>query len=478
MERCFSIIVAHTEKLGIGLDNGLPWKSLKKDMKHFRETTIGTIDSEKRNCVIMGRNTWESIPSKYRPLAKRLNLVISSTLKIDTGDTKTFTSLSDALTYSYDNSLVERTFVIGGSQVYNEAIERMDLAKVISTIVKKDYKVDRYFPKYPRWIVKTETIEIDDEMDINIYENVADPNSQEQTYLNCMKRILDNGEKISDRTGVGTLSVFDENLKFSIKTINPDEPDQKKLKYQVPIMTTKNLYLRGVFWELIWFLQGNTDSNWLKDKKVRIWDGNTSKEFLESRGLPYEEGQLGPGYGHQWVNWGGKFGEERKTGINQIKKIIDTLRTNPASRRIVLSAWNVSDLDKMALPPCHMMYIFKVSNHSKSKPTLNCKVILRSNDMFLGNPFNIMSTALLTIFISRAVGMLPGDISISITDAHIYLNHIEQTKEQLSRIPLKAPLLSIDKDIAEYEDMLNLTYKDVQLSNYHKWPTIKAKMAA
>ena len=479
MNTRFDIIVAHTQNRGIGLNNGLPWNSLKKDMKHFRETTTNTTNPDKRNCVIMGRNTWESIPEKYRPLSKRLNIIISSTLNINTDNTRTFASLNNALHYVYfDEIYIERVFVIGGSQLYEEAIKRMDLGKVIATLVKKDYEVDRYFPKYPRWVVKTETNEVDEQMDICIYENVSDPNSQEKGYLDCMQRILDTGEQIKDRTGVGTLSVFDENLKFTIKTINPDEPDAKKLKYQVPIMTTKTLYLKGVFWELIWFLQGNTDANWLKDKNVHIWDGNTTKEFLASRGLPYEEGQLGPGYGHQWVNWGGQIGEENKTGINQIKNIIETLRTNPASRRIVLSAWNVGDLNKMALPPCHMMYIFKVSNHDRPKPTLNCKVILRSNDMFLGNPFNIMSTALLTIFISRAVNMLPGDISLAISDAHIYLNHIEQTKKQLSRVPLRAPVLSINRDISEYEDMLNVDYNDVELINYHKWPGIKAKMAA
>lgn len=474
-KRSFNIIVAHTKNLGIGYNNKLPWNQIKEDMAHFKEITTRTVDTSKQNSVIMGRKTWDSIPEKYKPLPNRHNLIVSNTININNAYAKTFTDLDSALNYSYKNPEIEKTFVIGGGNVYKQAINRMDLDKIITTVVNTDYNCDTYFPNYPQWIVKKNSVKINDLMSIDTYENVADLESDEKSYLDCMKYILDNGEMIKDRTGVGVLSVFDKNLRFTINTINPDEKDQTKLKYRVPIMTTKNLYLKGVFWELIWFLQGNTDANWLKERDVHIWDGNTTKEFLKKRGLDYEEGQLGPGYGHQWVNWGGDW-KTKTGGINQIKNIIDLLRDDPTSRRAVLSAWNVSDLNKMALPPCHIMYIFKVSDHNQKKK-LNCKVTIRSNDMFLGNPFNIMSTALLTIFLSRSLNMLPGDISISITDAHIYLNHVEQTKKQLSRIPLKSPILEINKNINNFDDIVNLTYDNIILSEYYKWPAIKAEMA-
>ena len=479
MDKSFSIVVAYTKKcFGIGFRNKLPWTHIKEDMNRFTKITSSVTDPNKQNSVIMGKNTWKSIPSNNKPLPNRINIIISKSLNINTDSVKTFPCLDTALEYSYNNPKIENHFVIGGEMVYRDAITRFDLKNIYASVIDRDCEVDTYFPKIPKWIEKIDTEEsiINDDLTFDTYSNVSDPNSEEKMYLECMRRILETGEHIRDRTGVGTISLFDENLKFSIKTDNPDEVDQKKLSYRVPILTTKNLYLKGIIWELVWFLNGNTDAKWLSDRDVHIWDGHTSAEYLKTRGLDYEEGELGPGYGHQWVNWGGNL-KDKTGGENQIKKIIEILKHNPESRRAVLSAWNVSDLDKMALPPCHMMYIFKVSNHNNKKKTLNCKVILRSNDMFLGNPFNIMSTTILTILLSRSLNMLPGEIAVSICDAHIYENHVEQTKRQLDRIPLKFPLMSLNKEINSYDDMVHLTPDDFVLNEYYKWPGIKASMA-
>jgi thymidylate synthase len=314
------------------------------------------------------------------------------------------------------------------------------------------------------------------------YYNNYDSMSQEYIYLNCLKKILKYGEQIIDRTKTGTLSLFGENLKFSINTINISNDSTQinfnKLMYQVPIITTKKIYLQGVIWELIWFLRGDTNVKWLQDRDVKIWNSHSSKEFLESLDLDYDEGLIGPGYGHQWVNWGGAWGNNcNNKGVNQIKYIINELKTNPASRRAVLSAWNVSDLDKMALPPCHMMYIFKVSNHNDNLKKLNCKVILRSNDMFLGCPFNIASASILTILISRSLSMIPGEIELCISDAHVYLNHLEQVKEQIARPPYTFPTMIIDKNINSWENMCDLKYDDFKFLNYTSHPKIVAKMA-
>jgi len=475
----FNIIVAHTKDHGIGFNNGLPWKSIKKDMDFFRKLTIGNNYENKytKNAVIMGRKTWESIPAKFKPLPNRQNIVISKTIQeeLHNENIKVFRSLDKALDFSYDSPEINDVFVIGGGGIYKEAINHInDLNRLFITEVKQNYDVDTYFPKKPGWIKKLGMYYSDKDIDINVYENMANTHSEEYKYLECMKDILKHGELIEkDRTGVGTISLFDKNMKFNIKTLDTNEYDYdyEYPIYQVPIMTTKNLFIRGVFEELLWMMRGQTDANILKDKHVHIWDGNTSREYLDSKGLyDYPEGEMGPGYGYQWTNWGG-------TGINQFQYVIDTLKNEPASRKALVSGWNVADLNDMALEPCHVMYIFKVSGHKLDKPRLNCKVILRSNDMFLGNPFNIMTGTFMTIFLSQILGMIPGQIAMSISDAHIYSNHITQVQKQLKRVPLKQPYLQITKNIESLDDVLNLSYDDVKLYNYYSWPGIKAPMA-
>jgi dihydrofolate reductase / thymidylate synthase len=476
MKNSFNVVTAYLKNnRGIGKNNNLPWKHIKKDMNRFTNITTSTFDAVKTNSVIMGRKTWESLPNKFKPLPNRKNIVVSKTLT-DIENVKVCSSLTKALNYSYSLPEVESTFVIGGSSIYTTALKRYDIDNLYVTEVDRQLDADTFFPDIPDWMnVIREDAE--DDLIFKTYTNsITDPNSEENQYLKTMRRILDEGEVIKDRTGVGTLSVFDTNSLYLIDTVNPDETDPTKLKYRVPIMTTKTLYLKGIVWELIWFLQGNTDAKWLSDKKVHIWDGNTSKEYLEKKGLDYEEGQLGPGYGHQWVNWGGDW-KTHTGGINQIKNIIDILRKDPTSRRAVLSAWNVADLDAMALPPCHILYTFKVTDHDKDVKRLNCKVTIRSNDMFLGHPFNIMSTCILTILLSRTLGMLPGKISIAITDAHIYLNHVKQVNKQLMRQPLKFPLLEINKDIVDYDCLKALTYDDFRLTEYYHHSALKAPMA-
>ena len=484
----FNIIVAHTKDHGIGFNNDLPWNSIKQDMDFFKNLTIGNKyeNNYTKNAVIMGRKTWESIPNKFKPLPNRFNIIISNTMKEElhndyNENIKVCRSLDKALDFSYDSPKINDVFVIGGGSIYKDAINRInDLNRLFITEVKQDYEVDTYFPKKPGWIKKLGMYYSDKDIDINVYENMADTNSEEYEYLDCMKDIIENGELIEkDRTGVGTISIFDKNMKFTIKTLedtntntNTEHTNKHEFPiYQVPIMTTKNLFIRGVFEELLWMMRGQTDANILKDKHVHIWDGNTSREYLDSKGLyDYPEGEMGPGYGYQWTNWGG-------TGINQFEYVIDTLKNEPASRKALVSGWNVADLNDMALEPCHVMYIFKVSGHKLDKPRLNCKVILRSNDMFLGNPFNIMTGTFMTIFLSQILGMVPGQIAMSISDAHIYSNHIMQVQKQLKRVPLKQPYLQITKHIESLDDVLNLSYDDVKLHNYYSWPGIKAPMA-
>ena len=326
------------------------------------------------------------------------------------------------------------------------------------------------------------------------YESKLDFESPERVYLNVLADIMENGHTISaevERTGTGTISTFSQHMKFPIEvhgdvdSVLSGKQDMRLLKYRVPIMTTKTLFHRGVFEELKFFLEGKTHVKPLQDAGVGIWDGNTSREWHDDHGHPnYAVGETGPFYGFQWNHFGGDYPDSGANagsggaGVNQLEYCIDLLKRDPFSRRILMSAWNPVALPDMCLPPCHVLYNFKLSVDADGHRRLNCAMHQRSWDMFLGVPFNIYSTALLTIFMSRAANMLPGEISLTVVDAHIYSNHIEQVKLQLSRTPYKWPLLQLDADINTLEDMRGLNFKDdYKLTEYYKHPAIKASMA-
>ena len=456
-----------------GSNKILPWTRICKDQSNFKSLTRMTDSPQTVNSVIMDHQTFKDM--NYTCLKDRLNIVIGK--KFNFIHSNTFESpvfvdtLSDGLNIDnvYDRS-VDRKFVIGNEELYNHAITMNQCKDIYLTHTDAQNIVcNQSTPHIP---VPKSFKSVDHVLgnDFYQYTNISDIDSQEYKYLECMRDILENGEKIVDRTLVGTRSLFSKNLTFDVIVKNPSEQDLKKIIYQIPGLTTKKMFFKGVVWELIWFLNGNTDVKFLQDRNVKIWNGHSTREYLDSIGLhDVPTNNIGKGYGYQWINWNGY-------GINQIKKIIHQLKTDPTSRRTVLSAWNVGQLNQMALQPCHCMYLFKVTDHHKEIKTLNCQVILRSNDMFLGSPFNIASTAILTILISRCVGMIPGKISLNITDAHIYENHVDQVKEQLTRVPLEFPTMVIDKDASTYEDLCSLTYNDFKI-DYYSWDTIKADMA-
>jgi thymidylate synthase len=301
---------------------------------------------------------------------------------------------------------------------------------------------------------------------------------EEYKYLHLLEDIMENGVVKGDRTGVGTKSIFGTQLKFD-------------LSKSFPILTTKKVFWKGIVEELLWFIRGETDSKKLEAKGVNIWKGNTSREFLDKRGLNYPEGEIGPCYGFLWRHWGGDYtvyvgGDEHKSyygkdcvkqygsesGIDQLAKVINTIKTNPNDRRMVVSAWDVANLDKMALNPCHLLYQFDVTDGY-----LNCMWTQRSVDTFLGLNFNISSYALLTYLIAKITNLKPGKLTFCGGDTHIYLNHIEQCKEQISRTPYPFPQLSIKKDIKTLQDIENLSLEDLELINYKSHATIKADMA-
>jgi thymidylate synthase len=260
-------------------------------------------------------------------------------------------------------------------------------------------------------------------------------------YLDFAQHILSNGQVKSDRTGTGTTSVFGYQMRFD-------------LQQGFPILTTKKLHLKSIIHELLWFIAGDTNIKYLQDNGVKIWD-----EWAD------ENGDLGPVYGHQWRSWP----DQNNGSIDQIKQVINQLKTNPDSRRHVISAWNVAEVENMALPPCHCLFQFYVADNK-----LSCQLYQRSADVFLGVPFNIASYALLTMMMAQVCGFEPGDFVHTFGDAHIYSNHVEQINEQILREPYQLPQLKINPEI---KNLFEFTYDDFQLIDYKAHPHIKGKVA-
>lgn len=260
-------------------------------------------------------------------------------------------------------------------------------------------------------------------------------------YLDLCEHILKNGIKKEDRTGTGTISTFGYQMRF-------------KLQDGFPVITTKKLHLKSIIHELLWFISGDTNIKYLKDNGVSIWD-----EWAD------ENGDLGPVYGHQWRSWATADGRS----VDQLSDVIKQIKNNPDSRRMIVSAWNVGDIDKMALPPCHCFFQFYVVND-----TLSCMLYQRSADVFIGVPFNIASYALLTMMVAQVCGLKAGEFVHTLGDAHIYLNHIDQVKLQLSREPRALPQMNINPDI---KDIFSFKYEDFTLAQYDPHPHIKGVVA-
>ena len=264
---------------------------------------------------------------------------------------------------------------------------------------------------------------------------------EERQYLDLLAEVLAHGAQKTDRTGTGTRSVFGRQLRFGLGA-------------SFPLLTTKKLHLKSIVYELLWFLRGDTNVRWLQEHGVSIWD-----EWADATG------ELGPVYGYQWRHWRTPDGRE----IDQIRQVLDSLRTRPDSRRHLVSAWNPADVDRMALPPCHALFQFYVA-----EGRLSCQMYQRSADLFLGVPFNIASYALLTLMVAQVSGLRPGEFVLTLGDAHLYLNHLEQAREQVSRAPRAFPRMRLNPAV---RDLFAFRYEDFTLEGYDPHPHIKAPIA-
>lgn len=436
-----------TGKLGIGHDSNIPWH-IPEDLKRFKNLTTN-------NTVVMGRKTFDSIG---KPLDNRRNIVLSRKFK----DIKNVEVIDDIeqLELNSDSDI----YIIGGYNVYSMFIKNCDL--VYLTVVYGTFNCNCYFPDILDNMMLIDASEKMFSSNSNIeYQYLTYKNSNgvsnDTIYLNLANSILKNGVTRTDRTGTGTVSTFGNQVTFDISN-------------SFPLLTTKFVSWKNVIHELLWILRGETKTDYLEQNNVKIWRKNTSREFLDSIGKQeYDEGDLLFGYGHQLRHFGSSI--NGKGGFDQLLYVENLLKTDPFSRRILWNLWNPSDLDKMVLQPCHNQIQFYVEEENKVK-YLSGKLNLRSNDIFLGNPYNIASYSCLIYILALKCDMKPKKLIVSIGDSHIYSNHITQITQQLNRSPRAQPWLILNEKIKD-KDYSKITISDFDVVGYFPHTSIKAEMA-
>ena len=478
-----NLVVSINQNNLIGINNDLLIKS-KEDLKNFYKITTQHYPEGNKNIVIMGYNTWLSLPPSKRPLKNRMNIVLTQNRRDhieENENLKVLDSLFNAIDWCNTNE-TGRVFIIGGESIYEQCylqhqnkINTIYLTKFIDdtnshngkffpievlnkmTLLKESSRNEecevlsegKYIKKELKTIYKT-------------FQNNFMINVEENNYLNLLKKIINEGNLTQTRNSF-TLNTFGERMIFDMNN-------------GFPLLTTKKMGYKTILRELLWFIRGSTSNQELIDKNVHIWAQNSSRGFLDSRGLDYEEGDLGPVYGFQWRHSGAEYvnchTDYTGLGVDQLKNVIHLIKTDPHSRRIIMNAWNPSDLDKMALPPCHVMCQFYVNSEDK---TLDCQLYQRSGDMFLGVPFNIASYSFLLHIIANMTGYNPGRLIHILGDTHIYNEHIDQVNEQLERLPGKFPELVIKEKITDIDYIEESIF---ELQNYKSYDKITAPMIA
>lgn len=465
----FDIVVCVDSKLGIGKNNQIPWK-LPHDTSHFKELTTTTNDANKQNAVIMGNNTYKSIGHL---LPNRINIIISSNCTSKNKDEFFVANFQDAIKFA-NKDYIENVFVIGGSSIYQEAVKSIYLKNIyITQIVNKNYDCDRFFPDldYTQFQLVSSIPQYDNDIFyvFNHYCNKTPINHDEQLYLDLMKHLITQKER-STRNGI-TYSDFGKHLSFNILEC-------------FPLLTTKKMFFRAIVEELLFFIRGQTDSKYLENIGINIWKPNTTKEFLKSRNLNYDEGDLGPMYGFIWRHYGAQyFGKNinyQGVGHDQLYDVIDTIIHDPNNRRIMMTTFDPTMVKHSVLAPCHSIVVqFYIDDNY-----LDCHMYQRSADMFLGVPFNIASTALLTYIIAHVTNHIPRMLYLSFGDTHVYQEHLNAVQTQLARIPNPFPKLKILKETnsESTKDILSfiesLQFSDFRLTDYQCHLPIKAQMIA
>jgi dihydrofolate reductase/thymidylate synthase len=446
----FDVIIAMTKKGGIGFEGELPWKC-SEELSMFKNKT-------KDSVLIVGSKTAEFLPN----LSGRHIIVVSKNKNISDfgcGVQHVVKSISEALDmFKYFD---KKVFIAGGAQIYNEVfnIWRSRINKVYLSVMNGEFECDTFVNFDPMmW-----TVDKKNEYNEFTHYELSPIVSEERNYLLLLKDVYENGWVKEGRNGL-TKSMFGKTMEFDLTN-------------GYPLLTTKKMFFRGVVEELLFFIRGNTDSQLLMDKKIKIWDGNTNRKFLDSIGKDSRrEGVMGPMYGYQWRNYNSEYDEDKsgpkEKGMDQLSIVIDQIRNDPHSRRILLTDFNPLQARDGVLYPCHSIIIqFYVNNGF-----LDIFCYNRSSDLFHGLPFNIASTALFHILIAKITGLTARKFILSLGDVHIYSSHYYAVEEQLKRIPFKFTTVEIGKNLNTLEDIEKLEYKDFELVDYHSYPTIKASM--
>ena len=434
-----SLIVCVDSKFGIAKDDTIPWY-ISEDLKYFKKNTMN-------KDIIVGRKTMETLPKLQ---GRRLHVATNN-------------NLTDLL----ENLKGKDIVIIGGAQIYKKMIDKCD--EIHLTVIEKDYKCDLFFPKIPESYNLTEYSEREYNDKENCwyrfykYNNTTNYKSGEQEYLDICHKILDEGVHREDRTGTGTVSSFGNKISFDIS------------KY-TPLLTTKRVAWKSCINELLWFLRGSTNVKELQEVGCNIWNGNSSMEYKRNNDLGHLLPEdTGPIYGFNWRHFGAEYDncytDYTGKGFDQIEYILNEIKTNPSSRRLVLSGWNPCVMNKGILPPCHSLCQFYVSDGK-----LSCQMYQRSADFFLGVPFNIFSYGVLTQIIAKKTGLKPDKLIIVFGDTHLYKDHLEQTKRQISRQILTKPILNLDDSIIN-KNFKDMTIHDFELVGYFPYPSIKGVMS-
>ncbi|KAI7734661.1 hypothetical protein M8C21_019403 [Ambrosia artemisiifolia] len=518
-QRTYQVVVAATRAMGIGKDGKLPWK-LPSDLKFFKDVTMTTSDPAKKNAVIMGRKTWESIPLEHRPLPGRLSVVLTRSGSFDIATAEnvlmcgSMISALELLASSPYCLSIERVFVIGGGEILRETLNGPGCEAIHITEIETNIDCDTFIPpidasQFQPWYSSFPLVEngirhcfttyvrvrnpaVEDSVGTNGLLSNSSPDStkfdsrmysflpkkifenhQEYLYLRLVEDIISNGTLKGDRTGTGTLSKFGCQMRFN-------------LRKSFPLLTTKACTFLKCFGVELWknFCGSSVVQQVPRFYKIRAfiygtvmhleitWTGN-STPLLFIGLVDREEGDLGPVYGFQWRHFGARYTDMHADytgqGFDQLLDVIEKIKNNPDDRRIILSAWNPSDLKQMALPPCHMFAQFYVNQGE-----LSCQMYQRSADMGLGVPFNIASYALLTCMIAHVCELVPGDFVHVLGDAHVYSTHVRPLQEQLQKQPKPFPTLKINP---EKKNIDGFVADDFELVGYDPHQKIQMKMA-
>jgi thymidylate synthase len=460
--------VFKNNRFEIGYGNSLLYK-IKKDLEYFKILTTG-------HTIVMGYNTWLSIPNMH--LKNRRNIVITDqVVKIKKHEEVEYMTIREFK----KNKPEGKIYLIGGGKTFSIFLKDQELLpkNLIICHIVPEISIEADCSFDPSLIGNyslsgySENITGESLKYRYIYYSLQNNVHQETKYLELMKDILENGCERIDRTCTGTLSLFGTRMKFDISE-------------SIPMLTTKRIPFRVILEELLWFCRGDTDAKILQRKGIKIWNGNTTREFLDNRGLNhYPEGIIGPQYGFLWRHYGAKYSPrfadtssiDANTigGVDQLKYVEDLLENDPFSRRIIISAWNPSQLNEQALPSCHLLLQFYVTEEY-GKRYLSCMFTMRSSDNFLASSFNCVSYSILTYILAIRHNMKPKDLIYVAGDTHIYKNHVEQVREQLKRDPRPFPRLKVSTDLVK-KDWKDMTLKDFELIGYFPHPTISASMA-